>query len=125
MKKVSLFLVGFMLLLCAQGFSQAPANPAFFEGKWEVLIAGTPDGDAKLIADLVRTDGKLGGKLKDPANARPDMPITQLKEEAEKITIYFDTDQAGEVAIELAKVDQDHLKGSLMGMFDSSAVRVK
>ena len=54
------------------------------------------------------------------------MPITKIDEEpGKKITIYFDTAQAGEIGIELAKVDDEHLKGQLMSMFDSTAVRVK
>lgn len=87
---------------------------------------GTPNGDSKLVTDLVRKDGKLTGELKDPTGTNPVTPITKIEEEpGKKITIYFDTAQAGEIGVELAKVDDDHLKGQLMNMFDSTAVRVK
>jgi hypothetical protein len=79
-----------------------------------------------MVTDLVRKDGKLTGELKDPSGTNPAMPITKVEEEpGKKITIYFDTAQAGEIGVELAKVDDDHLKGQLMGMFDSTAVRIK
>lgn len=79
-----------------------------------------------MVTDLVRKDGKLTGELKDPTGTNPVAPITKIEEEpGKKITIYFDTAQAGEIGVELAKVDDDHLKGQLMGMFDSTAVRVK
>ena len=98
----------------------------FFAGKWEITITGTPNGDAKMVTDLVRKDGKLTGELKDPTGTNPVTTITKVEEEpGKKITIYFDTAQAGEIGVELAKVDDDHLKGQLMNMFDSTAVRVK
>ncbi|RZM22118.1 MAG: hypothetical protein EOO88_30415 [Pedobacter sp.] len=132
MKKVSLFLLIFSLGVCAKGFSQttqssttAAPTTDFFAGKWEIMIMGTPNGDAKMVTELVRKDGKLTGELKDPAGTNPVMPITKVEEGKDKITIYFDTAQAGEIGVELAKVDNDHLKGQLMGMFDSTALRLK
>lgn len=126
MKKVSLFLFIFILGVCAKGFSQTTPPTDFFAGKWEITIMGTPNGDAKMVTDLIRKDGKLTGELKDPTGTNPVTMITKIEEEpGKKITIYFDTAQAGEIGVELAKVDDDHLKGQLMNMFDSTAVRVK
>lgn len=137
MKKVSLFLFVFLVGITFKGLSQtttatttAPTatttSTDFFAGKWEITITGTPNGDAKMVTDLVRKDGKLTGELKDPTGTNPVTAITKVEEEpGKKITIYFDTAQAGEIGVELAKVDDDHLKGQLMNMFDSTAVRVK
>ena len=126
MKKVSLFLFVFLLGVCLNGYSQTTPPTDFFAGKWEITIMGTPNGDAKMVADLTRKEGKLTGELKDPTGTNPAMPITKIDEDAgNKITIHFDTAQAGEIGIELAKVDDDHLKGQLMSMFESTAVRVK
>ncbi len=127
MKKASLFLFIFLLGICVKGFSQTTAPTDFFAGKWEVTVTGTPDGDTKFVTDLVRKDGKLTGELKDPTGKRPEaMPITKVEEEpGKKLTLYFETAQAGEIPIELTKVDDDHLKGSLMSMFDATALRVK
>lgn len=125
MKKVSLFLFIFLLGICVKGFSQATPPTDFFAGKWEITIMGTPEGDAKMVTELIRKDGKLTGELKDPSGTRPVTPITKIVEEATKLTIYFDTAQAGEIPVELNKVDDDHLKGSLMNMFESTALRVK
>ena len=125
MKKVSWFLFIFLLGLYIKGFSQTTTPPDFFAGKWEITVAGTPAGDAKFVTDLVRKDGKLTGELKDPTGTRPNSPLTKVEEEKEKITLYFDSDQAGEIPIELTKVDNDHLKGQLMNMFDATAQRGK
>ena len=126
MKKVSLFLFVFLLGVCVKGYSQAAPATDFFAGKWEITIMGTPEGDAKMVTELVRKDGKLTGEMKDPTGKRTETtPITKVEEGAGKITIYIDTAQAGEIPIELAKVDDDHLKGQLMNMFDTTALRVK
>ena len=121
--------------LCAKGFSQTVTSTTtsaattsstdFFAGKWEITVAGTPVGDAKFVTDLVRKDGKLTGELKDPTGTRPNTPITKVEDEKEKITIYFDSQQAGEIPIVLSKVDNDNLKGQMMDMFEASAKRVK
>lgn len=127
MKKVSLFLFIFLLGVCAKGYSQAAPPADFFAGKWEITIMGTPDGDAKMVTELIRKDGKLTGEMKDPTGKRTEAtPITKVEEEpGKKLTIYIDTAQAGEIGIELNKVDDDHLKGQLMSMFDTTAIRVK
>ncbi|RRB03949.1 hypothetical protein [Larkinella rosea] len=127
MKKVSLFLFIFMLGVCAKSYSQTTPPADFFADKWEVTIMGTPTGNSVMIAELARKDGKLTGTLKDPTGTNPQaLPITKVEEaEGKKITIYFNTEQAGEIGLALEKVDDDHLKGMLMSMLESTAVRVK
>lgn len=127
MKKVSLVLVLLFLGVAFKGFSQAAKAPVtdFFAGKWEVLVVGTPNGDAKLVTNLVRKDGKLTGELVDPTGSNPEaIALTDVVDEADKITLYF-TAQGTDVNVELEKVDDNNLKGSLMGMFDASAKRIK
>lgn len=98
----------------------------FYVGKWTVNLMGIPNGDAKLVMDLARKDGKLTGELADASDAnKPKIPLNKVEENGDKLTIYFDTSQAGEVSIELGKVDEDHLKGQLMNMFEAIATRIK
>lgn len=127
MKKVSLLLFVLLLAVSVKGFAQTTSPADFFVGKWEITVTGLPDGDTKFVTELVRKDGKLTGELSDPTGKRAEAtPITKIEEEAgKKLTIFFDTPQAGEIPIELNKVDDDHLKGQLMSMFDSTALRVK
>lgn len=125
MKKTVVFLLAFVVGIALQGFSQTdkPATD-FFAGKWEILVAGTPNGDAKFATEITRKDGKLVGELK-VANGDVKEAIPATVEEAEgKIVIYFTT-QGYDVNIDLSKVDENNLKGSLMNMFDAKAVRVK
>lgn len=131
MKQLSLILLLFICGLTTSSFAQTTAPTAatattdFYAGKWEIAIAGTPMGDVKLLADLVRKDGKLTGDLLNTADAASGKrPITKVEESADKLVLYFDSTQAGELAINLSKVDDDNLKGALMS-FDAVAKRVK
>ena len=127
MKRICIVIVVLFLGIAVKGFSQtATATNDLFLGKWEVLVVGTPDGDSKLVTELTRKDGKLTGELKDPTGKNPTaIPISNIIEEGNKMTIYFEA-QGTEVSLDLAKVDDDHLKGSVMsGMFDATAVRIK
>ncbi len=96
----------------------------FFAGKWDIMIFGTPRGDAKFITNLVRKDGKLTGELVNPDDATEKRPITKVEDSATKLVIYFMSSQGSEISIDLDKVDADSLKGSLMS-YETRAKRIK
>jgi hypothetical protein len=128
MKKASIILIALFFGIALNGFSQT-ATPApaadFFVGKWEITIMGTPNGDAKMITELVRKDGKLTGELKDPTDpTKPANPITGIEEKDGGIEIAFSA-SGYDITLPLTKVDEDNLKGQMMGMFDAKAKRIK
>lgn len=97
----------------------------FFTGKWDMVILGTPNGDAKMVANINRKDGKLTGELSDPSGTQQEkIPITNIEEEASKITIYFTT-SGYDVHVVLDKIDDDNMNGKLMNMFETTAKRIK
>lgn len=100
------------------------AIPAdYFTGKWAITILGTPNGDALFHTTLNRKDGLLFGELVDPSGTVPPIAITKIDEKKESIDIYFST-QGYDVNVELIKVDDVKLKGTLMGMFETNAIRL-
>ncbi len=124
MKKVSVLLLMFVLGVVFKGYSQTTPSADYFAGKWEIIVTGTPNGDAKFATELIRKDGKLTGELSTPADpTQPRIPITSIEESADKVVIYFST-QGYDINLSLAKVDGDTLKGSMMDMFDASGKRV-
>jgi hypothetical protein len=132
MKKVSIILVTLLFGIASRGYSQT-AIPAptvattsdFFVGKWEITIFGTPNGDAKMITELIRKEGKLTGELKDPTDStKPVTPITGIEEKDGGIEIAFST-SGYDITLPFTKVDDNNLKGQLMGMFDAKAKRIK
>lgn len=127
MKKASIFFITLFFGIALNGFSQTtvPVPADFFAGKWEITIFGTPNGDSKMLTELVRKDGKLTGELKDPTDtSKPAIPITAIEEKDGGIEISFST-SGYDITLPLAKVDDDNLKGQLMNMFDAKAKRVK
>ena len=122
MKKLC-FMLTLMLGLFAVTGSRAQTNPAYFPGKWNVTIMGTPNGDSKMTLVLERKDGKLTGAVQD-STGKEITKITQVDEKDKTITAAF-TVQSYDVTLTLEPVDDDHVKGSLLGMFDAKGVRVK
>lgn len=95
----------------------------YFPGKWNVVIMGTPGGDAKMTFALERKDGKLSGAVQD-STGKELTKITSIEEKDKSITAAF-TIQSYDVTLTLDPIDDDHVKGSLMGMFDAKGTRVK
>ena len=63
--------------------------------------------------------------MADPTDATKEkIPLTKIEESSDKLSLYF-TAQGYDVNVDLAKVDDDNLKGSLMNMFDAKAKRLK
>ena len=125
MKKASIILIVLFFGIAIKGFSQTAAATDFFAGKWEISILNSPMGDITFATNLVRKDGKLTGELanaNDTAAAK--RPITKVEETATQIKIYFESRQGGEVSINLDKVDENNLKGSIDG-YRATAERIK
>ncbi|GAB3712892.1 hypothetical protein GCM10027592_51730 [Spirosoma flavus] len=125
MKKASVFFLLLLLSVAYTGFSQTTPPTDFFAGKWEISVTGTPMGDVKFLTDLVRKDGKLTGELTNAAEPNAEKrKITKVEENGDKLAIFFESSQAGEISIDLTKVDNDNLKGTLYN-FDATAKRGK
>jgi hypothetical protein len=72
---------------------------------------------------IERKDGKLTGTMRDTTDKEV-AKITQIDEKDKAITAAF-TVQSYDVTLTLEPIDDDHVKGSMMGMFDAKGIRVK
>lgn len=122
MKKLSLILTAVAALFLSLN-AKAQTTTDYYPGKWNVTVMGTPNGDAKMTFVLERKDGKLTGAVQD-TTGKEMTKITQIDEKDKTITAAF-TIQSYDVTLTLDPVDDDHVKGSLMGMFDAKGIRVK
>ena len=124
MKKLSSVLVGlFLLFLSFNSNAQAKTGADYYEGTWSVLVKGTPNGDAKMILVLEKKDDKINGVVQDTTGTEiSKISNAELKDTT--LTVYF-TAQGYDVNLVMDKKDDDHVTGSLMGMFDAEGDRVK
>ena len=119
-KLIFIFTVAMALFF---GLNAKAQTTDYFPGKWNVVVMGTPNGDAKLTFVLERKDGKLSGVVQD-TTGKEMTKITQIDEKDKTITAAF-TIQSYDVSLTMEPVDDDHVKGSLMGMFEAKGIRVK
>ncbi|UUW08329.1 hypothetical protein NLG42_19745 [Flavobacterium plurextorum] len=124
MKKLNLFFTTMFFVLMFS-VSATAQEKNFFNGKWNVNVVGTPGGDSKMILNIVDNEGKVSGSLIDPATNKDLFPLTKVELEGkDKMTVYF-TSEGYDVYLFLEKKDQDNAEGSMMEMFDATAVRMK
>ena len=117
MKKIGLF---FSILFL--GFSLSTLAQDAYEGDWKVLITGTPQGDIEMIAKLARTDGNLEGTM-TPVKDGDVIAIDKIEESSDKLVLYFSA-QGYDLNLDLTKVDESHLEGTLMNMFEAKAEKM-
>jgi hypothetical protein len=124
MKKASLFLAGsFLLLLSTNVHALSKTGADYFKGKWNVLIKGTPNGDAKMIFVLDNKNDSIVGVVQDTTGAEISK-ISNAELNDTSVTVYFNA-QGYDVNVVMNKKDDDHVSGSLMGMFDADGERIK
>jgi cytochrome c len=122
MKSIYAFLFVAFCTIIGTNVQAQNASEAYFLGKWNVTVKGTPNGDVTLPGRFEKNGVSLKGFYTDP----------ESKEEKTMDTVYVDGDKlnfgfniAGyDVTVTLAKKDDNTATGSLMGMFDVEAVRV-
>src|SRR3954452_19901239 len=124
MKKLSsFFAVLFFFVLSLNASAQSITGADYFAGKWTLLVKGTPNGDAKMTLVLDKKDSTLTGVIQDSTGTEISK-ITKADFSENTLTVYF-TSQGYDVNLEMNKKDDDHVTGSLMGMFDAEGDRVK
>jgi hypothetical protein len=124
MQKMSFFFpVLACLLLSLNVNAQSKTGADYFSGKWSVLLKGLPDGDKKLVFVLEGNDSSMAGRVQDTTGMEI-ATITNAELKDEQVTLYFNA-QGYDVNLLLAKKDDDHATGSLMGMFDAEGERIK
>jgi hypothetical protein len=121
--RIALF-SSFMLLFAMSFVIASPTfNPEYFEGKWSVLVKGTPQGDATIPMRFESKEGATKGYfMADESGQEFEMSSVSIIDGV--LSAAFNI-QGYDVDINMSEVDGDNAAGSLMGMFELSASRVK
>jgi hypothetical protein len=124
MKKLGTFSAAvFFLVLSMTAGAQSKAGADYFNGKWSVLLKGTPGGDAKMHFVLEKRNDSIVGIVQDSVGVEI-AKITKVELKDTEINLFFTT-QGYDVNLLLTKKDEDHVTGSLMSMFDAEGERKK
>lgn len=126
MKKGSLLLTGILVLvlsLSMRAQTQSTPDADFFTGKWSIVVKGTPNGDAEMIFNLENLESKITGVITDTTGVEISK-ISGSDLTGTALTLYFNA--AGyDISLLLNKKDEDHLTGSMLGMFEAEGIRIK
>jgi hypothetical protein len=123
MKNFKSILIGLFSLLFIVGAKAQTGGSDYFAGKWSVLIKGLPNGDAKMFFVLEKKDTTMTGVVQDSTGTEISK-IDKVELNANTATVYFSA-QGYDVNLAMTKKDDDHITGSLMGMFDAEGERLK
>jgi len=123
MKKLSLIFTLILGLFFTQAV-KAQTTKDYYPGKWVITIFGTPQGDVKLTFLISRKDSKLQGVITDSLGTKNLSTITSFDEKDKTLTMGFNL-QNYDLTLTLDPADDDHVKGSMLGMFDAKGIRIK
>ncbi len=122
MKKASIFLTGLFLILSSLALHAQEKPSDFFLGKWNVVILGTPNGDAKMVLEIKDGETKFEGVIS--GEGVPDQKVDRVSGTGDKLTVYWSA-QGYDVNLNMKKTAEGKVDGSLMGMFTAKIERVE
>jgi hypothetical protein len=112
-----------VVFLFMAGFAQAQTVPEYFQGKWNVLVKDTPNGDVTMPLRFEHQDGKLNGFFTNLESGE-EQKMTSVEVKGEELVVAYS--MAGyDLSLVLKKQDSDHASGRLMDMLDAVGTRVK
>ncbi len=112
-----------MLFVSVFAKASVAPNPDFYVGKWQFEFKGLPNGDGKLIFKLSKVDGNITGSL-FTSDGTEMTKITSSRFEGDDLELAFSA-QGYDVTLMIKKVDEDHVTGNLLNMFEGAGTRVK
>lgn len=113
----------FLLALSFGANAQTKTGADYFAGKWNVLVKALPQGDTKMVFTLEKKDASMTGAVQDSTGTEI-AKLDKVELADTTVTVYF-TAQGYDVNLVMNKKGDDHVTGSLMGMFDAEGDRVK
>lgn len=127
MKKVNVFFAGvFLLLLSVGANAQTKTGGDYFVGQWNLLATGTPGGDAQMIVNLERKEGKLAGTIK--IGEENEIKFSGIEEKETSVTLNFTSNHGYAIKLYLEKKDDNHVTGTMtiadMGNGDITGERI-
>lgn len=122
-KPKSLFAIIIFLFIASFAQAQTASVPEYFQGKWNVLVKDTPNGDVTMPLRFEHKEGKLNGFYTNLETGE-EQKMTSVEIKGEELIAAYS--MAGyDLSLVLKKQDSDHANGKLMDMLDALGTRVK
>lgn len=121
MKKT--FLIITLIILFASQITFARENNTdFFLGKWNCTIIGTPNGDAKLVLKIEKTDAGLVAFI--IGEDGKSLKVDRIETKTNAITVYWFA-EGYDVYMTVTKKEDGKVEGELMSMFTVKIEKVE
>jgi hypothetical protein len=120
MKKTFIIIAGLILFVSQISFAQENAAD-FFPGKWNVTIIGTPNGDAKFVLKVEKTEAALTAFIIGEDGKSTKVDRVETKPNA--ITVYWFA-EGYDVNLTMTKKEDGKVEGDLMSMFTAKIEKV-
>ncbi|HSO85940.1 MAG TPA: hypothetical protein VLQ91_05270 [Draconibacterium sp.] len=120
MKKKILIISGIILFISQLAMAQENSSD-FFLGRWNCNVIGTPNGDAKFVLKIEKTEGALAGAI--IAEDGKSVKVDRVSTTASSLTVYWFA-EGYDVYLTLTKKEDEKVEGSLMDMFTTKVERV-
>jgi hypothetical protein len=121
MKKVSIIISMIILVFVVNSSSLSAqtinTGEKYFIGKWNLMVYGVPDGDTKMVMNIVKKDDKITGDLADPAKSDPPLELANIEVADSTFKATFSA-QGMDISILLKIKDDKNITGNMMDMFD-------
>jgi len=116
---VASFLIIFSSFVSIDEFS----NPEYFQGRWNVTVYGTPQGDATIPMRFEAQEGALNGFFYgDMSGQESEMDTVYINDGTLNAAFFIG---GYDVTISLSEVDKDNSAGFMLNMFELKGVRVQ
>jgi hypothetical protein len=123
MKKFNVIMAAVLIFISSTGVMAQSTGANYFSGKWNMLVKGLPNGDTKMIVLLDKKDTTMTGAILDSVGTET-AKFSKVELKDNQVTVYF-TAQGYDVYLSMDKKDEDHVTGTMMGMFDAEGTRAK
>ena len=124
MKKIGSLAAGlFFLILSLGAKAQSKGGADYFVGKWRVLITGTPYGDLRRVYVIEKKDNGLTGIVQD-STGNEVAKCSKVEVKDNELSLYYQA-MGNDISVLLIRKDEDHVTGSVLGMFDAKGERIK
>ncbi len=118
MKKLGLLIAGLFLFIFSIGVNaQTKSGYDFFDGKWNIIIRSTPQGDVKMVVNFEKINNAVSASIED-STGKDLYKVTNTEIDKDQAIITFIGSQSNDVPLTLRKKDETSISGDIMGMFE-------